>query len=525
MALSTEQLFDVQSEFVPVTQLERYGKTIFITTSEKATARQRVFGSYAEAVRFFEGSDLFVGATGQQREITPKLQPTLAVQAFYKQQQSNPINVIRFYKTAQDTILTGGTAPVLATIAALGDDDSTTFDGVAITDLDFSTSGGTSFAAVATNVQERIRAAGDKFTNATFEYNSALNRFILTIAQADVAANSELSGFLTGDVAEALGMNSGTLIFSHAAETIEQMFANLDNENVDYDLVTVEQSMQETQDVFDAVDYLSTKRNKKIFLEFYNAGSYTAGDMASALYRMFVKNTNVVVPIFDNEATRDYKSVGLASEYAGVDYFGLDTLPDGKWIYLKNFQPTQLTEEQARELRNRNCNFFTYYGRYRIVSEGVTGKSGEWLDASIWADWFGHSSLDALFALFLGAKRIPATPRGLARMENALLPTLRAGVRNGGATPGRFPEETIAEIQQATNNPTYNGVTETGWYIYFQPLSQRSAAQVAQRRAPTIYIWINGSGSFHFASIRAILREGGSEITVTPVPEEEPQAA
>ena len=84
------------------------------------------------------------------------------------------------------------------------------------------------------------------------------------------------------------------------------------------------------------------------------------------------------------------KSVGYASEWAGVDYFGIDTHPDGKWIYLNAFKPTALDETEAAELRKRNCNFFTRYGRFRIVAEGVTAKPGEWVDSSIWADWFGE---------------------------------------------------------------------------------------------------------------------------------------
>ena len=224
--------------------------------------------------------------------------------------------------------------------------------------------------------------------------------------------------------------------------------------------------------------------------------------------------------MFDKTESRDYKSIGLASEYAGVNYFGIDTLPDGKWIYLDGFTPTELNETEAEELRKRNCNFFTKYGRYRLVSEGVTGKSGEWLDASIFADWFGSAAYDAFFTLFLGANRIPATARGLSRIETALLPVLQAGVRNGGATPGVFPVDTIAEIRQATGDLSYNGATTTGWYIYVQPLAQRSPTQISQRRSPTVYIWINGSGSFHFVAVRAILREGGSQLTITSTADE-----
>ena len=173
-----------------------------------------------------------------------------------------------------------------------------------------------------------------------------------------------------------------------------------------------------------------------------------------------------------------------------------------------------------KKLENLGCNSFTKYGRYRLLFEGVTGKSGEWLDASIWVNWLGSASYDAFFALFLGNKRIPATAQGIARIETALFPILQVGVRNGGAAPGTFPYDTIAEIRQATGNQNYNGVTRTRWFIYIQPLSQRSVTQIAQRRSPMVYVWVNGSGSFHFVSVRAILREGGSELIITPTADE-----
>ena len=317
-----------------------------------------------------------------------------------------------------------------------------------------------------------------------------------------------------------LVLDSGTIVRQAAAENIEELFANLVENDIEYDFVTLEEGLHETATATAIAEYLAAEEFKKVFLEFVDPLSTTVGDTTSPLYEMANTENKAVVMMYDKTGTRDYKSVGYASEWAGVDYFGIDTHPDGKWIYLNAFKPTALDETEAAELRKRNCNFFTRYGRFRIVAEGVTAKPGEWVDSSIWADWFGNDAYNAFFTLFINRNKVPATARGVSLLEAALLPTLQAGVRNGGATPGIFPEDSIAEIRQATGNDSYDGVTTTGWYIYIQPLATRSRTQIAQRRSPTVYIWMNGSGAFHFAAVRAILREGGSQLLVTSTADE-----
>ena len=112
MALDPKQLFDIQSEFTPTIGGARFGKTIFITIDDtlgvQGTSRARDFISYNEVLKFFENKNPLSGATGKQTAVTPTTEPVKAVQAYYKQQQNNPIQVVRWIQASQNASLTGG---------------------------------------------------------------------------------------------------------------------------------------------------------------------------------------------------------------------------------------------------------------------------------------------------------------------------------------------------------------------------------------------------------------------------------
>ena len=200
---------------------------------------------------------------------------------------------------------------------------------------------------MATVLQTALRTAGGKLEMATVSFSTTLQKFVLTIPQN----SGDIKGYFTGADADALGLSSGTIKNSAAAETILEILSTLSDNDIDFDFITVEQDLQESQTAFDIASWATTQENKKFLLEFYDAASTTVGDVTSPLYRMYQSENENVVLLFDKEATRDYKSIGLASEYASVNYFGIDTLPDGKWIVLRGFQTTKLSEEEARELR------------------------------------------------------------------------------------------------------------------------------------------------------------------------------
>lgn len=199
--------------------------------------------------------------------------------------------------------------------------------------------------------------------------------------------------------------------------------------------------------------------------------------------------------------TADYKAVSLAARFSGVDFEGSDTVITAKFKSLPGTTYDKLNRTEIGRLDGLRINHYTRFGSQAIVAEGVTTRAGVWSDVRYWIDWFTQAAQNALYTLLRTENRVPETDAGIARLIAEIDDVCETGVTNGGISPGTLPTATTNRIRQVTGNADFSGTLNNGYLVYVDDLSDRTANDIAARRAPRVHVWLHGSGAIHHVNI------------------------
>ena len=205
-------------------------------------------------------------------------------------------------------------------------------------------------------------------------------------------------------------------------------------------------------------------------------------------------------------ATRDHKALSFAGRMSSVDFAGVQTAINPKGKQLPSTTPDNLTLTQVAELTRKRCNYYTRYGDTPIYAEGWTANNDTWVDVQYFLNWLTNDIQTRLFDLVIRhPTRLPQTEAGLASIQSECERACQQGVRNGHLAAGRkVGEATAGQIRLAIGNPEFDGTLTQGYLVHVPRITTLSEAQRAARRAPSVSIWLAGSGAINYVTVNLV---------------------
>jgi Protein of unknown function (DUF3383) len=94
-----------------------------------------------------------------------------------------------------------------------------------------------------------------------------------------------------------------------------------------------------------------------------------------------------------------------------------------------------LSDTAIANLRAKNGNFYTDYGGLSLFLDGKVGN-GQYFDVIRDQAWFEALLTSNVFAVLAGGNKVPFTDAGIARVENAVRASVRAGIDAGFLVSG-----------------------------------------------------------------------------------------
>jgi len=214
VALSIERIVDISDRISPRSTLRReIGRTLFVTTDTDLDAagagKVQAFSSVAEVAAVF-------GADSR----------ALAGARVYFAQTPYPRDLLigRYVDADADSELRGKEPDAVDELDSISD-GAFAFLGHDFAGLDLTSA--TTFAAVATALQNELRTGGSDFTNATVEYESTNKRFVVSLPARPNPTDADERTFGTSgtpggtDVSSRLGLSAAKGATFHPGATAE----------------------------------------------------------------------------------------------------------------------------------------------------------------------------------------------------------------------------------------------------------------------------------------------------------------
>ena len=540
-SLPIDQLITVNATIQPATGAQRdFGRTLLITTDDNfrpGANRTQLFSRLEDVAK--------VAPTTSQ--------PYLAARAYFSQAPyPRPLIIGRWADTASGARLRGGTPGTLAQIQALGNTNTLTIGGITTAAIDLRASAVGDFAAVATAVQGAIRTAsalilawveataytagnavegsdGNFFTavldntgndpttddgaNWTLngpnldavevEYTTG-GIFVLT-----AASNTAIHALPAGTIPDALGWvaadDAVNQIGYNADADIVAAFAAILQDNASWHWAAVDGGITDVDDLESlATTIQATGHLCMASVDVIGAAALVTNESASLAATLFGLQQRRVHQIWS--ATRDHKALSFAGRMSSVDFAGVQTAINPKGKQLPSTTPDNLTLTQVAELTRKRCNYYTRYGDTPIYAEGWTANNDTWVDVQYFLNWLTNDIQTRLFDLVIRhPTRLPQTEAGLASIQSECERACQQGVRNGHLAAGRKVGEAIAgQIRLAIGNPEFDGTLTQGYLVHVPRITTLSEAQRAARRAPSVSIWLAGSGAINYVTVNLV---------------------
>lgn len=483
-----------------------FGNYLFLTgdTTQPNTGDDRILQASALAdLADFGTADLTFPETSD---------PYRAASAWFTQDPypRGSFFIARWVTANVNSVLTGMTPAAASDILALGstsvDVAVTTRAGVDQTgtiSVDFSsqTTYGDQAAALQTGL--RASATATALNNVEVAFDTAGNRFVVTIPYAD----GDFTGPIAGAAGDELGLDTGTFTAGIAAQGANDALNEIEMDLPDYTFIGGDSVMAGTQTVVEALSTQAAARGKQLMMDLTGDTALDTNDATSL--PAVIANRQSRYDCLVWKGTIDYTAVSTAARFSAVNWTGYNTLPDGKFIRCPGRTIDNLTDAQRAELTRKRLNYFTNFGRRNLIAEGQTCAPGYWLDTQIFLLWFVNAVESDVFGAIADAVSARMTPAGINIARDAARGVCDEAVRNGGFSKGRRITNTaiIDEIKQATGNEGFDGTMTAGYLIHIDPIEDLSAQDRATRTMPEMRIWGAGSGAIHFANIAATFVE------------------
>ena len=132
------------------------------------------------------------------------------------------------------------------------------------------------------------------------------------------------------------------------------------------------------------------------------------------------------------------------------------------------------------------------------LPEIFTSGANQFWDQIYNQSWFAFALEVAIFnAIAQTNTKVPQTEPGIATLRNAALQVCAQAVTNGYLAPGTWN----GSVTFGPANQLVNNITENGYYIYTQPVSQQSQTARAARSAPLMQIAGKQAGAVQNSSV------------------------
>ena len=422
------------------------------------------------------------------RELTDDDDAREAIDVWFGQPQTpEGLYLGRWASADVSTTLRGGTAPTVAAGAGALNASNASFhyDG---NDYALDLSGSATYAAIATVIQTAIAA---NLTGATFTYDTASGRFLLTRADAapgDAFFAPHSAGTGTDATVE-LGMalaSDPLHLQGHDAEDPDEAWNEINGSVAGREPVLCMRD-DGTPDTYGTAA-ADTDDALKAF--------------AQTLKALYLTRANTTAPIqdaFDNQQHHvgsfltdagELPDVGAAARLSAVDYSNAATQISLHGKALSNVAPTAIDDTAFAALQLIRGNIYTTVDGNPSIIDGYSAHSDYYLDESYGLIWLENELAQAQWSALRNSRRL--TRAGLLRALNA---SFTQAVFNGILQAGlAVRAETAADIRRTTGNIAFGAggdatrVLIHGFLVWVGP--------VAGRRAPW-KAWAAGSEAIH----------------------------
>ncbi len=187
--------------------------------------------------------------------------------------------------------------------------------------------------------------------------------------------------------------------------------------------------------------------------------------------------------------TEDYPALSVFARGATVNFEGTNTTITLKFKLLPGIAPDEFTGTEVAALKDKNCNYYTFFADSRMLAEGQLAI-GRFIDELWGLDWLQNAvEVDVFNLLYQSTTKIPQTDKGTALITATIERVLKQAVNNGLGAPGNV---TIGTDTVFLNK---------GFQVQAQKVADQSQADREARKAPVISFVLKGAGAIHSVDI------------------------
>lgn len=159
-----------------------------------------------------------------------------------------------------------------------------------------------------------------------------------------------------------------------------------------------------------------------------------------------------------------------------------------------------LTQTQVSNIEGVGVNLFLNYGgSFNVLEQGTMMAPGVFFDQVLGLDLLASNIQYAIMNLLTSVPKVPQTDAGQQLLIQAVNSALAISASTGFIAPGIWNGQTI---NLGSNNILTPGTSLPNGYLAMSPkYSTISAAQIAARIAPPIYVVLIEAGAVHFTVI------------------------
>ena len=487
----------VTARLAPAGAVERpYGRTLYLHHTD-AGVTDPVQAQLIRDVRLYSTA----------AAVTSDDQPAgvRAAANVYFQQEPYPNNLMvgSTIGAAQPAMIVSGAPGSVADIEALGDGVALSLNGEAVS-ANFN--GDASYADIAAGLQAAIQTV-TAHAAATCVYDADHEVFVFSDAAASFG-----TGFAESAAANTLGLGATakTLERFTAAETPSEALTRIALLDDSFTFAAADPAYAKDASITNIRsfrDWVAARgyRNMTI-IDLFGPEVLVTGESTSRGAVLAALGGSGIGGIYNGRSSDrvDHKGLSFLSRFSSINFDLPNSVLNGKFQRLPGTSPVALSETERAELRRKRINFYWPYDRNNNAETADGQTFGTWMDTHVFILWF-QNALEVAGNTYLRQSAqysgVPITNAGIAGLADALEDVCERAVRNGGLAPNAVSPAMRRAIQDATDNPEFDGFLSTG-YLVIRPTAGSITQAVRDARGPIpIKIFTKGAGKINDLAI------------------------
>lgn len=432
MTISIKKIIDVSSILPSQAQARRnFAYAGFVQKSNKTETR-----SYSSAVEVAED----LGSNSEAYKAALK----------YFAGGFNGIKPSQFYvilinstgltSSSQGIFTTGDISSNLASLIAVTDGNFTIAkDGGSAINVNVDLSEATTFAEVATLIQDEIRISDASLRNVSVSYDS--DSIIFT---SDTYGDDSSIEIATGDATDLTGVDyfNGGSATDGSTGTLADLITSTLSDNRYYHLML--SNDWETGDILEWSSAVQAATRITYLLWALTTEAATADDSidedTGSLARvLFDRKASKTCLVYDTSSV-DYKQASLPSYFGVVDFTAGRPLGSLAFKQFSSISETSLSSSQFDNLIAKYVNFYATFGEVgRVISYKGVSCSGQFINDIIAVDYIDYNMTYNIFDLMITLPRLGFEAGDFSKLEQAIervyLEALASTIIAGGTDP------------------------------------------------------------------------------------------